>query len=203
MYSQYNEEQILLNLFNRKKNGFLIEVGAANGIVNSNTRNLIENFDWTGVLIEPNPLSFVELEKLYSKNINVTTVNKGVANVEGEQDMNLHIFGNNQVDYQISSFDTEFRKRIIKRRGDGYSKIVPVKMSSLRLILSNNSVPSHIDFMSVDCEGFDIQVLESNCWNTFRPTIVCVELSMPVEILNDVMQKSLSTVKTPSPKSYQ
>jgi hypothetical protein len=32
-----------------------------------------------------------------------------------------------------------------------------------------------IDFMSVDTEGYDLQVLKSNDWNVFKPKVICVE----------------------------
>jgi len=40
-----------------------------------------------------------------------------------------------------------------------------------------------IDFLSVDVEGYDLPVLESNNWNTYRPKVVLVEL------LNRSMEK--------------
>ena len=55
-------------------------------------------------------------------------------------------------------------------------KTVPIPTLPLRDILKKN-VPQdiHIDFMSVDAEGFDLIVLQSNDWERFRPQFVLVE----------------------------
>ena len=45
-YAQYNEEEIFKNFFNNKQDGFVVEVGAADGITNSNSRFLIESLNW-------------------------------------------------------------------------------------------------------------------------------------------------------------
>ena len=42
--------------------------------------------------------------------------------------------------------------------------------------------------MSVDCEGFDMEVLESNDWNEFRPTLISIEHSMCEHVLNNFMK---------------
>ena len=52
-YSQGYEQDFLIEYFNNKKNGLLVDIGAADGINNSNTRYLIEN-GWEGLLVEPN-----------------------------------------------------------------------------------------------------------------------------------------------------
>ena len=43
MYSQYNEEELITNFFNSKENGYVVDIGAVDGIVNSNSRYLISN----------------------------------------------------------------------------------------------------------------------------------------------------------------
>ena len=65
MYSQNNEEQIILDYFKYFK-GHLLDIGANDGITLSNSRKLIE-LGWTGDLIEPSPNAFEKLKKLYSR----------------------------------------------------------------------------------------------------------------------------------------
>jgi hypothetical protein len=57
---------------------------------------------------------------------------------------------------------------------------VRLKDCSNRTVLTLEEISIGIDFsmptlLSVDCEGFDLQVLKSNNWIKFRPTVICVE----------------------------
>ena len=58
---QVGQVDEILKLFKGKKNGFFIEAGAFDGQVFSNTLLLEMNYNWTGLLIEPNPKAFQEL----------------------------------------------------------------------------------------------------------------------------------------------
>ena len=50
-----------------------------------------------------------------------------------------------------------------------------ISTAPLRDILAANNVPHEFDFLSVDCEGMDVEVLESNDWESFRPRWIIVE----------------------------
>jgi hypothetical protein len=57
-----------------------------------------------------------------------------------------------------------------------------------------------IDFLSVDAEGFDLIVLNSNDWETYRPTFVLVEEELAIaeleksEIYQLMLQKKYALV---------
>ncbi len=59
MYSQNNEEQIIIEYFKDFK-GHLLDIGANDGLTLSNSRKLIE-LGWTGDLVEPSPNAFQKL----------------------------------------------------------------------------------------------------------------------------------------------
>ena len=59
--SQFVQDEIVAKLFNYKRNGFFIEAGAYDGKVYSNTLQLELRYNWTGILVEPNPDNFVKL----------------------------------------------------------------------------------------------------------------------------------------------
>ena len=50
-----------------------------------------------------------------------------------------------------------------------------VKIKTLKEVFNQNMSNRGIDFLSIDCEGLDLNVLKSNDWNKYRPTIVCIE----------------------------
>ena len=62
-------DKSLIKILNKKKNGFYLEVGAYNGIFESISLRLEKDLDWSGLLIEPNPLHYKYLKRNRSKNI--------------------------------------------------------------------------------------------------------------------------------------
>ena len=55
-------------------------------------------------------------------------------------------------------------------------------MRSLRFIMKKY-VKGAVDFMSIDAEGLDMEVLTSNDWIKYRPTLLCVETVDFIDIL--------------------
>lgn len=73
MYSQNDEEKIILDLLKDQPVGRLLDIGAFDGKTFSNSLALFEK-GWSGVVVEPNPESLVALIKLHGKNPNVKIV---------------------------------------------------------------------------------------------------------------------------------
>ena len=76
-YSQHGQDEFIMsNIFNHRRHGYFVELGAANGVLLSNTLTLEESFNWTGICIEPssrwqnidssNILIYFSLFKLFS-----------------------------------------------------------------------------------------------------------------------------------------
>ena len=62
-YSQCGEDKFLNeNFFKGKTNGVYIEMGAVDGLFQSNTKFFEDQLNWTGILIEPQPNSFKKLQ---------------------------------------------------------------------------------------------------------------------------------------------
>ena len=80
VFSQTGEDGIIEKIFEiiPEKDFWCVEFGAWDGIMNSNSRNLIINFGYSAVLIEAGKRKFAELKKNYSDNPKVITLNKFV-----------------------------------------------------------------------------------------------------------------------------
>ena len=185
-YSQYGEENVLLQYFNQKKNGVVFDIGAADGTRYSNSRFLIENCQWSGVLVEPHPVFFKEIENLYRNNENVRYKNAAVHEVCGR--MPFYVYGMNNLEpAQVSTLSPMFRDRVISLYGNGYEeKSIEVEVVTLKSLFEEFNV-STVDFLSIDCEGNDMNVLKSNDWKFIRPHLICVEHSMPQKELDSFM----------------
>ena len=164
-YSQEGEDLILEKLFAGQKTGFYVDVGAHHPKRYSNTHRFYKR-GWRGINIEPNPDALKEFLRQRKNDINVGL---GVADIEGQ----LVYFMFNEP--ALNSFDRELS---LSRENDRFRicamKEIPVKR--LSVILEEFLPPqAHIDFMSVDVEGYDLKVLQSNDWEKFRPECLLVE----------------------------
>ncbi len=110
----------------------------------------------------PNPKSFKKFLKHRPRDINL---NLAVSTEEGEV-----AFECAEEKSGISDQHWLFRERGLK------VERVRVQTQPLRKILAAN-LPSgcDVDFMSIDCEGHDAEVVRSNDWERFRPRIVLIE----------------------------
>ena len=165
-FSQEGEDMILNRFFENKQNGFYVDVGAHHPKRFSNTYNFYAK-GWTGINIDAMPKSM------------------DVFNIERPNDINLEIAISNQKGeltyymFNEPALNTFSETEAQKKDGLLNYKIVErkdVKTHPLNEVLDkyleNNQ---KIDFMTIDVEGLDLEVLETNNWEKYRPTIVLVE----------------------------
>lgn len=164
-YSQEGEDLILERLFEKQNGGFYIDVGAHHPRRFSNTY-LFYKRGWHGINIEPNPHALKLFQRHRRRDINL---GYGVADTEGQ----LSYFMFNEP--ALNSFDRILSEQ---RQGNRY-RIIDTKTIAVRRLsgILEEFMPgqTHIDFMSIDVEGYDLQVLKSSDWARFRPTCVLVE----------------------------
>lgn len=166
-YSQEGEDLILERLFEDQNSGFYIDVGAHHPRRFSNTF-LFYKRGWHGINIEPNPDALKLFQRHRKKDINLGF---GVADTEGQ----LSYFMFNEP--ALNSFD----RVLSEQRQDHRYRIIDTKSISVKRLsqILQEYMPGQtpIDFMSIDVEGYDLQVLQSNDWTRFRPGCVLVESS--------------------------
>ena len=152
-------DTILDTLFQKKENGFFIELGANDGLTQSNTAFFELNRNWKGILIEPSPAAF----ELCKKNRpNSTCFNYAcVSNTFTEQ----YIYGD-FTGCLMSSVNGE-------RKNKPATIKVPVR--TLESILDEIK-PSEIDILSLDTEGYELNILEGLNLKKYRPQYLLIEV---------------------------
>lgn len=165
-YSQWKQDQILNeNFFKNKKQGFFIDIGAHDGITINNTYYFEKNLDWKGIAIEPIPQIFETLKK----NRKCNCILGGAYNKNGKIKF-TKIDGYSEMLSGISdSYDNRHKERInneIKTMGGNIKEIEIDCFTLERLIDENKDIPINtvgkkiIDYLSIDTEGSELQILE-------------------------------------------
>jgi FkbM family methyltransferase len=184
-YSQDFEDLIIDKLLGNKNNGNYIDIGAFNPERMSNTKRFYDK-GWRGINVEPdynNYLKFVEKRK---EDINL---NVGISNLKGEQK-----FFRFTIETLSTFSETEAEKTI--SQGFELRETISSKVTTLEDIFSSYLKEASIDFMSVDTEGHDLEVLQSNNWDVYRPKIICVENILTSEINYFLENQSYKKVAT-------
>lgn len=165
-YAQEGEDMVLRRIFNTQVEGFYVDVGAHHPMRFSNTYNFYK-MGWTGINVEPNPDSFKLFEEYRVKDINV---NCGVAKENGT--LNYYMFDESA----LNTFDDNVLNSRIQNSNCKHINTVDIKVVPLAEILSKLLPPNKkIDYLTIDVEGLDLEVLQSNDWVRFRPKWVLVE----------------------------
>jgi FkbM family methyltransferase len=180
---QYGEEKIILPFFKNKRNGLVVEVGAADGEEFSNSRFLIRDYGWRGILIEPEPEQFARLKVLYDDDPSVVVIQSACGLRSGLIDFYPARTGSTAL--------PEWRDLVQQLGHEKVGPTIKVFCDTLDRLLFNVNCPREIDFLSVDCEGMDLEVLKSMSWASYHVGLVCTEVgtSLPsgvVQLMEEV-----------------
>ena len=148
-----------------KMSGFYVDVGAFHPTLFSNTYFFYLN-GWRGINVEARPGSKSLFDKVRPRDVNLEV---GVSRQRGE--MTYHFIAE---DSPMNSFSPEFLQQIEMLAA--VKEKIPVPTLPLAEVLDRHLPKGQsIDFLTVDVEGHDYEVLESNDWKRFRPRLIVVE----------------------------
>jgi len=182
-YSQEGEDILLSRIFGKQRDGFYVDVGAHHPRRFSNTYHFYKK-GWRGINIDAMPGSMEVFQKLRPSDINLE-----MAVSEKEQILTYYMFNEPALNGFSKAISTEHQTR-------EYKIVDKIEVSSLPLYqILNKHLPldQKIDFLSVDVEGFDLKVLESNDWDKHRPSVILVEIinSSLNSLINESIYKFL------------
>lgn len=165
-YAQHGEDLLLMSHLDHVGKGLFVDVGAHHPFRFSNTY-LFYRRGWQGINIDPKPGTKRLFDLLRPRDINLET---GIA--EKEATLTYYLFD----EPALNSFSKELSEE--RDRQTAYkiigTKDIPVQR--LDTVLANHlPAKSRIDFLTVDVEGLDLEVLRSNDWEMFRPTLIVAE----------------------------
>ena len=179
-YSMDGEDIEVFNYFKNKKIGFYVDVGAYHPIQRNNTMLLYLN-GWEGINIDISDFSIKLFNHLRPRDNNL---NLAISNKEG----NIEMFYQKKLS-QLSTIKKDFANKSFQ----GNIKTKEINSKTLTSVLNDSKFKEKkIDFLDIDVEGADIDVLESLDFRRYSPEIICVEVieenNEDTEELDDLKQ---------------
>lgn len=206
--SQIRQDIILdEQIFKRKNDGFFVEVGALDGYGASNTWFFEMERNWSGLLIEPNPVEFNKRflnprKKSIFENCAISDVEMDInfLSIEGPCNVLSGIveFYNNR---HIDRINKELEMYSSYPEGhELFSRKTQIPMKSVRLeSLFDKYNISKIDLISIDVEGAEFNVLNSINFEKVNIDVFLIEnnygLDKEISFLNSKGYKLLGNIQ--------
>ena len=151
--SQLGQDLWVLEKTNYKKKGFFVEFGATDGVLLSNTYLLEKEFNWTGLCAEPNPTFFEKLKH----NRKCITDNACIYSTTGEK--LSFVLANEFGGLENEAISGKHKDKVQAYKSDQQSIIV--ETITLDDFLKAHNAPKKIDYISIDTEGSEYEILSS------------------------------------------
>ena len=164
-FSQSGEDMVLSAFFQENYKGFYVDIGANHPLRFSNTYHFYLK-GWRGLNIDAGPGFMRIFDQMRPGDINI-----GMA--VGRQGTEEFFMFEESC---YNTFDREIADEVMEKNLSRLSKTFQIKKLPLSEIMYNYLLEGQrIDFLSVDCEGLDLEILESNNWDRYRPEFICSE----------------------------
>jgi len=159
-HCHYKEDEILDNLIGHIPNGFYIDVGAHHPTLESITKVFYDK-GWNGINIEPQDIYHLLLCIDRPRDINLKFA-------IGDKSGDLELFLQDGCTTAISNYANASCAR------------VTVPMRTLTQVLDMYApTDKDLNFLKVDVEGYELQVLQGLDFDKYRPEILCIESTVP------------------------
>lgn len=160
MHSQRGQDALAFFASKMRRDGYFIEIGAADGLTGSNTYSL-EKIGWKGLLVEPAKIWHNKLHDCRKSNIET----KAVWQTSGEW-LDFIEQGELSTLKMKAAGDYHRRSRVASYR---------VETISVQDLFKKWKVPTRVDFLSIDTEGSEVEILRGIDFTRFRFEFICVE----------------------------
>ena len=184
-YSLSGIDLLVTHIFQNKKKGFFIDIGCNHPVYNNNTYLLYKK-GWRGINVDLDKQS-IDLFNIYRKH----DFNKNVAVSSVSKEVDLYFYHNKSAINTINKTSAEFQKAIPKE----VRKITTNTLNTI--ILESSFADKKVDFLSIDVEGYELEVLKGFDLKKYSPKVIVIEfldLSLKkLEVVNFKIQNVLDS----------
>jgi FkbM family methyltransferase len=168
-YAQEGEDRAAVEFF-AGRTGTLLDIGANDGISYSNTYKLIQN-GWAGVMVEASPVVFKKLTELYAGNPLVKCINRCVAAKNERVTFYRNTIHSNYFQDLLSTINENFYEK--------WKTMSNFKIEEIETVTFNEALAdcenSRFEFVSIDTEGTDYEILTQIDLAKYGVELICVE----------------------------
>lgn len=187
-FSQYKQDEFLNeNFFKNKRNGVFVDIGAYDGINGSNSYFFEKYLDWKGLCIEPIPSVFDKLIKnrnCYCEKVAAWKENdvKKFKIIQGYSEMLSGL---------IDCYEEEHKKRIDSEIQIFNQESIEIEIQcvDINFLLSKYNL-YNIDFLSIDIEGGEIEILKKIDFSKFKVKYISVENNYNNYQIKEILEKA-------------
>jgi len=173
--SEAGQDKIIKdNFFKDQQNGFFIEIGAYDGHEDSNCYHFEKFMHWNGIAVEASPTQFKKLKQ----NRNCQLLNAVLCSTKKE----VEFFEVTEGFTQMSGVNNlNYQNSYNRIKNNSRSKINKIKINSTMFeeIIPTNQM---IDYISIDIEGNEMDVLSSIDFNKYKIKVILLENNIPQEL---------------------
>jgi FkbM family methyltransferase len=165
--SQLGQDLWVLEKTAYKRGGFFVEFGATDGVLLSNTYLLETEFAWTGLCAEPNPKMFAQLQH----NRRCIVSDACIAGVSGAE-VDFIFAGAFGGMAKHCSVDKHGERRAAYAAAGHVGRVATVSLDDF---LRSHRAPYDIDYLSIDTEGSELEILAAFPFDRWDVRLITVE----------------------------
>ena len=166
--SQFGEEKFILSFFDKEYKGKFLDIGCFDPTRHNNTYQMYKN-GWHGINIDLNPLTIDLFNFARKKDININA-----AISDNEENKTLYFLDELNTQNTLESNHLSFLKNHHNIKEEEISK-QKIRTRRLDKILDSYNF-NDIDFMNIDVEGHELNILNSIDFFKYKIKFICIEI---------------------------
>ena len=171
-HSQLGQDLIALAANSRTRRGFYVEIGGGDPIRSSNTYLLQTKYEWDGILVEPNPDLVASIGNFRSGKNAPIVIQKAIAQKSGKEFL-LKAGLLSTLDRFLEG-DSHAKQRRVNLHRNG---LIEVDAISPEEFVQRYLQVQEVDFLSVDTEGAEMEIMSNWPFDLCKPLVICIEHS--------------------------
>jgi len=169
--SQLGQDFFALAATTQSQSNFFVEIGGGDPIIASNTYLLQENFGWSGIIVEPNPELVKKTIDIRCKDGKVSVYPFALSNRNGVENFLPSGMLGTFERFIDGDFHSKQRNKLKKSQG-----LISVETKTPQTFIEECRI-KQIDFLSLDTEGSEWEIISNWPFELIRPTAICIEVN--------------------------